>query len=389
MSGSIQPRLELGDVVRRFEPAFIQINGDRLMPSQWKALHDIATCHTAAQGGHRYSCEVCGKDFWVYHGCGNRSCPSCHTGAMRAWIGKREGQMLDCRYFHTVVTVPETIRAAFLAHQKLLYGLLMKTVASCILDLARDPKFLGATPAILAVLHTWRSDLNCHPHVHLLVSGGGVSEDGQQWIEPRHRKWLLPIRALSKLVRRRFRACLQKSAPEVFAQIDPTVWKAGWNSFCKPCGQGANAVLNYLGRYVYRVAITNHRIVAMDDTHVTFRYKQSKEKRWKTLRLTGVEFLRRFVMHVLPRGFHKVRYYGLWHHSQRSTRNRIRFMLASKVDLFSIIQLLNHPPLTEDGQHEISSDPSPLESLSYLPACPYCHSRKIRCIEILPHNRSP
>ena len=169
MKSSHKSNIELGDVVRRFGPAYIQKQGERLLPSQRKAIMDIMSCHTSEKGGHRYHCNDCGEDFWIYHGCCNRSCPSCHTQAMRKWINQREEQMLDCRYFHLIVTVPERIRVAFLAHQKQLYGLLMKTVSSCVIDLARDSKFLGATPAILMVLHTWRYDLGFHPHVHLLL----------------------------------------------------------------------------------------------------------------------------------------------------------------------------------------------------------------------------
>lgn len=381
--------LELGDVVRRVGPAFLSAHGEHLMPSQRKALQDIASCHTADRGGHRYHCEACGREFWIYHGCGNRSCPSCHTRAMREWIERREEQMLGCRYFHVVATVPESLRAAFLAHQKLLYGLLMKTVASCVLDLARDPKFLGAIPAILAVLHTWNFDLDCHPHVHLLVSAGGVSDDGRQWIEPRSPKWLLPNRALSKLVRRRFRAHLREAAPEIFAQIDAAVWNQGWNSFCKWYGKRAKSVLHYLGRYVYRVAITNHRLLAMDETHVTFRCKKNKEKRWRTMRLPGEEFLRRFIMHVLPRGFHKVRYYGLWHHSRREARNRIRLLLAPPIDISPLQPVLHAFPREDQATPLAAADLNPPENTPYLPACPDCKSRQVRLLEIQVHNRSP
>ena len=371
MNGLMQSPIELGDVVRRFEPTFPQTHGARLLPSQRKALEDIASCHTAARGGHRYHCEDCGENFWIYHGCGNRSCPSCHTQAMRKWIDHREEQMLGCRYFHLVVTVPETMRAAFLANQKLLYGMLMTTVSSCVRDLARDPKFLGATPAILTVLHTWRWDLHCHPHVHLLVSAGGVSEDGQHWVTPCNKKWFLPVRVLSKLVRGRFRAQLKKTAPDVFRQIDFTVWKQGWNSFCKPYGKGAKAVLNYLGRYVYRVAISNARLVSMD----------------QTLRLPGEEFLRRFVMHVLPRGFHKVRYYGLWHHSQRKTRHRIRLLLASPNDMPKLEELLNTLSTTDEEASESASEQN--VKSDFLPICPTCKSQNVRLVEVRLHNRSP
>lgn len=381
------PSLELGDVVRRFGPAYISKQGERLLPSQRKALQDIIDCHTVKLGGHRYQCADCGADFWVYHGCGNRSCPSCYTKAMRDWIALREDQMLGCRYFHVIVTVPAPIRAAFLAHQKLLYGLLMTTVSHSVMDLMRNPKFLGATPAILTALHTWKGDLGYHPHVHLLVSAGGVSDDRREWIGPRSKKWLLPVGTLSLLVRQRLKDRLEQLAPEVFNSIDPKVWMTGWNSFCKPYGKGAKAVLHYLGRYVYRAAITNHRLVAMDDTHVTIRYKTYKDKRQRTLRLTGEEFLRRFVMHVLPRGFHKVRYYGLWHHSHRDTRHRIRLVLAPNDILQSISG--NDSIDGEENTNEAVFQEESQPSTSDLPKCPHCNSHHVLLIEILHRNRSP
>jgi len=389
MKLSIQSSLELGDVVRQFGTAYLQNQGKCCLPSQRKALEDIASCHTAARGGHRYRCAECDTDFWIYHGCSNRSCPSCHAQAMGDWINQRENQMLNCRYFHLIVTVPEKMRAAFLAHQKRLYGLLMSTVSSCVLELAHDPRFLGATPAILAVLHTWRGDLGLHPHVHLLVSAGGVSEDGRHWVELRNKKWLLHVHALKKFVRKRFQARLEKSAPEVFQQIEATVWKQGWNSFIKSHGQGARTVLNYLGRYVYRIAISNARLLAMDKTHVTFRYKESKTERWRTIRLRGEEFLRRFVMHVLPRGFHKVRYYGLWHHSQRETREHIRLLLAPKVSSVQLAELGPKASKEKNAQNQSPLESNGLEQTPSLPACPHCKSRNVRLIEILAHNRSP
>jgi len=389
MNRSLHAPLELGDVVRRFGPAFMRAQDHRLLPSQRKALADIAACHTAARGGHRYRCGDCGRSFWVYHGCGNRSCPSCHTQATRQWIGQCQTQLLGCRYFHMVVTVPESLRAPFLAQQKRLYGLLMTTAASCVMELARDPKFLGATPAILAVLHTWKGDMGFHPHVHLLVSAGGVSEDGRQWIAPPNPKWLLPVRAVSKLMRKRFRARLQKSAPDIFQTIEPVTWKTGWNSFCKAYGQGTQPVLNYLARYLHRVAISNARLITMDETHVTFRSKDSQTNRWRVLRLRGEEFLRRFVMHVLPRGFHKVRYYGLWHHSQRETRRRIRCLLAPKVSCAPLAPLLPDPSLPGEAESQTPlgrRDPEPTPAP---PPCPHCKSQNVRLIESLTRNRSP
>jgi hypothetical protein len=178
------------------------------------------------------------------------------------------------------------------------------------------------------VLHTWSRDLQFHPHVHLLVSAGGLSPDAHRWVKPRHGRWLVPVRALSKLIRGRFAARLKAIAPERASSLPEKVWSKGWNVFCKPCDAGAESVVQYLGRYVFRTAITNARIETMDPTHVTFRFRaRGKGARWSRLRLRGEEFLRRFLMHVLPRGFQKVRYYGLWHHSKSDEHKRIAHML--------------------------------------------------------------
>ena len=205
----------------------------------------------------------------------------------------------------------------------------MKTVAECVIELAADRRYLGGLPAIMAVLHTWARDLNFHPHVHLLVSAGGLSEDGEHWMAPRYGQWLVPVRALSALIRGKFRAKLTKMAPEIMNKLPDKVWRQGWNVFCKPCGPDPDAVVNYVGRYVFRTAISNNRIESMDDTHVTFRFR-SRKKGGATTRLRGEEFLRRFVMHILPRGFQKVRYYGLWHHSKSEEHKRIAQMTCYK-----------------------------------------------------------
>lgn len=320
--------VELRDVVRRFGAAYVAGCGEAILPSQKKALADIADCRTPRMGGRHYHCEKCDRDFWVYHGCRNRACPACHGRRTREWVAARQTQLLGCGYYHLVATVPAPLRAAFLADQKRMYGLLLKTAAESLIDLARDPRYVGGLPAVMAVLHTWARDLQFHPHVHLLVSAGGLSPDGQNWIEPRHKKWLVPVRALSALIRGRFRARLKRIAPVVEASLPNDVWRKGWNVFCKPCGAHAQGVVEYLGRYIFRTAISNARIEEMDQTHVTFRFNsRRKGQGWSRVRLTGEEFLRRFVMHVLPRGFQKVRYYGLWHHSKSNAQKYIAQVL--------------------------------------------------------------
>ena len=329
--------IELRDVVGRFGPDYVASRAGAILPSQERALNDIALCRTREMGGHRYHCETCSADFWIYHGCGNRSCPACHGRRAREWTEMRQEQLLGCGYFHVVATVPAPLRAAFLSDQKRMYSLLIKTVAECVIELVGDSRHVGGLPAVMAVLHTWSRDLGFHPHVHLLVSAGGLSPDGQRWVEPRNRQWLVPVRALSALIRGRFHARLKRVAPETASPLPPEVWRKGWNVFCKPCGAQADAVIQYLGRYIFRTAITNARIEAMDATHVTFRFRsRGKGVGWSRLRLRGEEFLRRFVMHVLPRGFQKVRYYGLWHHSKSDEQQRVAHMLRLNKQLLRV-----------------------------------------------------
>lgn len=370
-------RIELADVVRQFRNEYIARFGHQMMPSQTKALADIAACMTTEMGGHQYQCRDCDNRFWVYHGCRNRACPACHGRQMRDWLEARQAELLPCDYYHLVATVPEEIRHLFLSDQKFAYALFMRTVAGAVIDLARDRKYLGATPGILMVLHTWTGQMGYHPHVHLLVTGGGVSDDGQSWCEPPG-TFLVPVKALSKLIAARFRDALKKAKPEAFNSLPRKTWKREWCSFCKHYGRGKQAVVDYLARYAFRIAITNARIVAMDDTHVTFKYKQRDTGEWKPCRLTGVEFLRRFLMHVLPKGFHKVRYYGLWHHSKRDLQQRARLLL-------SLLGRLRpgEPVLIADmaAEADNTSEDQDGSGEGFSPACPDCGSRRVEHLQ--------
>jgi Zn finger protein HypA/HybF involved in hydrogenase expression len=321
-----KPQLELADVVRRFAGPYKQQFGDLMLPSHHRALQDIAQCMTETMGGGRYHCNDCNETFWCYHGCRNRSCPKCHGRQISEWLKSRSAEVLPCRYFHIIATVPSELRSLFLRHQKTLYGLLMKTAAESVRDLAAKKRFVGAEVGILAVLHTWTGKLHHHPHVHMLVTGGGVTDDGTAW-HAAPKKFLVPVKKLSPMIAKRFAAALKKGHPELFEQIPDILWRRQWCSYCKPYGTGKDAVLNYLARYVFRVALTNRRLIAMDETHVTFRYKDHDTGQWRTLRIEGVQFLRRFLFHVLPKGFHKVRYYGLWHPCKRDRQARARLLL--------------------------------------------------------------
>jgi hypothetical protein len=308
---------------------------------------------------------------------------------MREWLARREAELLPCGYYHLVATVPEQLRHAFLSDQKFMYSLLMRTVAGAVIDLARSEGRVGATPGILMILHTWTGQMTYHPHVHLLVTAGGVSDDGRHWLAAPDR-FLLPVRALSKIVAARFRDALEKEKPEVFHSLPRKTWKRAWCCYCKPYGHGKQAVLQYLARYAFRIAITNARIVAMDDTHVTFRYKDRQANQWRTCRLTGVEFLRRLLMHVLPKGFHKARYYGLWHYSKRPWQQRARLLLALETPAQTAVPMTVADLGTEAQRaaddRSIGSEKS---DGGFRPRCPHCGSDRVNHLGELPRIRSP
>jgi hypothetical protein len=383
--------VELADVVRRFGPQYTSQYGHRMMPSQKKALSDIAACCTPELGGRLYRCDDCHDTFWHYHCCRNRACPKCHGTQARQWLEERQAELLPCAYFHAVVTVPSQLRAVFRRNQKLLYGMLMQVSAAAVKDLCAEKRHLGALPGMLSVLHTWNGQLGYHPHVHLLITGGGITPDGQHW-EPARREFLVPVDALSRKIAAQFRAALKAAAPAVFAAIPGNVWGRKWVSFCKHYGHGNDAVLTYLSRYVFRTAISNARILDMDQSHVTFRWKDRSISAWRVERLPGVEFLRRFLQHVLPRGFHKVRYYGLWNPSKRE-QSYCAWVLLILTTPADSAQLLR-PVSLADALSGLTEPPDqPPEQVSDLGAailrCPHCGSCRTRFLGDYPRSGVP
>ena len=368
--------LELADVVRRFAPEYTSQYGAVMMPSQKRARSDIASCCTRELGGRLYRCDDCRETFWRFHCCRNRSCPKCHGKQTQDWLQKREAELLPCDYFHAVATVPSELHDAFRRDQKFMYGLLMRVSADSVKELCAKKRHLGALPGILSLLHTWNAQLGFHAHVHLLITAGGITSDGQHW-EPARGKFLVPVRALSARIAAKFRHALARDRPSLLAAIPAHVWRREWLSFCKHYCHGNDAVLNYLSRYVFRVAISNARILHMDDTHVTYRWKDRKAGVWRTMRLPGVEFLRRFLQHVLPRGFHKVRYGGLWHHSKRhlSSRAWLLLILEKATDAtapLNMAELLEAcSPLAEIDDRQYAGDED-----HDTPCCPHCGSRR-------------
>ena len=377
-----KPTIELADVVRRFAGLYKQQFGDLMLPSHHRALQDIVACMTEDMGGEYYHCKDCNEAFWIYHGCRNRSCPKCHGRQIKEWLKSRSVEVLPCRYFHLIATAPSELRSLFLRHQKTLYGLFMKTAAESVRDLAAQKRFVGAQVGILAVLHTWTGRLHHHPHVHMLVTGGGVTDDGTAW-HGAPKKFLIPVKKLSRMIAKRFAEALQNGHPELFEQIPDKVWRREWCSYSKPYGTGKDAVLRYLARYVFRVAITNHRLVSMDESHVTFRYKDRDTDQWKIERLEGIQFLRRFLLHVLPKGFHKVRYYGIWHPCKRDRQARARLLLE-----------LTTTPATHSDAVLIADivtealEQSALTSQDHAVKCPKCGSINVCLIDTI-RRRNP
>ena len=367
--------IEVADVFRRVAAEYLDAHGAAMPPSHRRAIADILDCRTATLGGQVWHCEDCGAEVFSYHSCGNRSCPKCHTAQTREWLDRRQAELLPVPYFHITVTVPAELRPLLRAHQADGYAVLMQAVAGAIIELTRDPRFVGGTVAVLAVLHTWDQQMNFHPHVHCLVSGGGISEDGATW-HPARRRFLLPIQALARKVRGKVRALWQRRCPGVAVPQD--VWRKDWIAHVTAWGKGEQAVLDYLARYVFRIAITNARIVGLGEAGVTIRYRDRRSGRQRTCQLSGEEFMRRFLQHVLPRGLHKVRYFGLWHPSHRADAARVRQML----------QMQAPPPTGPLPETAVPPEPAEAAAATATPVeprvCPHCHHGRLIFIRTLP-----
>ena len=354
--------IEVADVFRRFGDDYLKVHGASMLPSHRRAITDLMACRTEALGGHLWRCEECSAEVHSYHSCKNRSCPKCHADQTAAWLDARRAEMLPTHHFHVTVTVPEELRRVLRSNQCAGYGLLMTATTQAILELARDPRYVGGTVGVLAVLHTWTRHLEFHPHVHSLVTGGGVSQDGCHW-HPAKPDFLFPVKALAKLVRGKLRAGLTKVG--LVEAVPAAAWTKPWVVHCTPWGNGEQAVLDYLARYVFRTALTNSRITGLDDQGVTFQVKPGDGDAGKSrsCHLTGPEFMRRFLQHVLPTGFHKVRYCGLWHSSKRPVAARARTMLR-----------LERPPQPVSATEQTDEVPKPAASAADRPPrlCPKC-----------------
>jgi hypothetical protein len=331
----LRASLEVADVFRAAGPGYRAAHAGHLNLVQLKAMTAIENCRTAALGGHVEACEDCGHWRIAYNSCRNRHCPKCQGAAARTWLAEREADLLPVGYFHVVFTLPAEIADIAWQNKAMVYDLLFQAASETMLAIASDPKHLGARIGITAVLHTWGSAMTYHPHVHMIVPGGGIAPGGTRWISSRP-AFLLPVRVLGKLFRRLFltrliqlhdagRLAFFGSSAELadrraFLRHLSPVRKKRWVVYAKPPFAGPQAVLAYLSRYTHRVAISNRRLIALDERGVTFGYKDYRRdgaERQRVMTLATDEFIRRFLLHVLPRGFHRIRHYGLLAGSSR------------------------------------------------------------------------
>jgi hypothetical protein len=318
----------LADIVRHYGPAYEDKYGDRLLPSHRRVLRDIALCRTPALGGHMYYCEDCDATHYQYHSCQNRHCPQCQHQLGEQWLARQRDLLLPVPYFMVTFTLPAALHEVARQHQKVIYNILFRASAEALQQLAQDPRYVGGQIGMVGVLHTWGRNLSYHPHVHYLVPGGGWSKEDKQWL-PARRNFFVPVKALSILFRAKFRDALRQM--DLFDQIPAAVWQQDWVVHCKPVGKGVGA-LKYLAPYIFRVAISNRRILKATNGNVTFRYRESDTGKWRTCTLVAEEFLRRFLQHVLPKGFVKVRYYGLFSPSWRQCLPMLREALTVPAD---------------------------------------------------------
>jgi hypothetical protein len=383
----------VADVLRAHGEAFRRVHAGRLSLGQLKVMSAIEACRTAQLGGHVARCDDCQRLAVSYNSCRNRHCPKCQGAAARAWLADREADLLPAPYFHVVFTLPGPIGAVAFQNKAVVYDLLFKAAAATLQTIAADPKHLGARIGHIAVLHTWGSALTHHPHVHCIVPGGGVSSDGQRWIACR-KGFFLPVRVLSRLFRRIFLEKLVAARerlsffgelayladPAAFAGHLAPLRRTEWVVYAKPPFGGPAAVLAYLARYTHRVAIANSRLVSLDDRAVRFRWKDYRTAdpatgavKIRTMALSPDEFLRRFLLHVLPPGFHRIRHYGLLAKG------------PSAPDLGHLRAMIDGQP---SAPAPTEPEPDRAPDIAALPACSCCGGR-MRIIEVFSAARAP
>jgi hypothetical protein len=358
-----RPNLEVGDIFRRHGEAWRMANAGHVNLAQRRVMTAIEICRTAALGGHIERCQDCAHTRVAYNSCRNRHCPKCQWRSATTWLAAREAELLPVPYFHFVFKLPTAIGAMAYQNKAKVYGLLLKTAAETLTTIAADRKHLGAEIGIIAVLHTWGQNLQHHPHVHCIVPGGGIAPDGKRWISCKP-GFFLPVRVLSRLFRRLFLQGIRSAfeagelefftelvhlnRPKAFAATLASLWTPEWTVYAKETFVGPEQLLAYLARYTHRVAITNNRLLKLDESHVSFRWQKCRKGgnyKSKVMRIEIAEFTRRFLLHVLPNGFHRIRHYGFLASGHR----------ADKIALCRRVLALPYAPF--DSEDHDDNDP--------------------------------
>ena len=388
-----RPKLEVADVFRRYGAVYREQHGASMSTAQRRVMSAIEVCRTAALGGHLERCDECGHERNCFNSCRDRHCPKCQSLARAQWIEDRQSELLEVPYFHVVFTVPEEIAAIAYQNKKVVYGILFRTTAETLTTIAVDPEHLGAEIGFFAVLHSWGQSLQFHPHLHCVVPGGGLSPDGQRWI-PCRPNFFLPVRVLSHLFRRLFLESLQRAFDsgklQFSGHLEPfrdrltftrhlaALKEREWVVYAKRPFAGPQQVLDYVGRYTLRVAISNNRLVDIENDQVSFRWKDYRtDGQVKTMTLSADEFIRRFLLHVLPNGFQRIRYYGFLGNRYREEKlDRCRRLLGMHVPD-------QHPVVSaqEDylDRYEALTDSS-------LRQCPQCQCGRMVLVATLPRS---
>jgi len=329
-------RYEVADIFRTFGPAYRQQYGAYLSPEQRQAMYAIESCRTAALGGHVDQCDQCGAIQIAYNSCRNRHCPKCQALDKEQWLEDRQADLLPIPYFHVVFTLPEALRPLALQNQAVVYDLLFQAASQTLRELAHDPQHLGAEIGYTLLLHTWSQTLSYHPHVHGIITGGGLSPDGHRWVTTRN-DFFLPVKVMSRFFRGKLLAALRKAHQQgqlqcsgslaewaderIFTQHLTPLYHTDWIVYCKPPFGRPEQTLAYLARYTHRVALSNDRILQIEGDRVTFSYRDSTDRnRLKSMTVTAFEFIRRFLLHVVPHQFRKIRHYGLLSNRNRQTK---------------------------------------------------------------------
>jgi hypothetical protein len=349
----------LADILRQYGSEYLRRFGRKIPGVHLKVIRDITRCRTQALGGQIYYCDHCEHYHYSYHSCGNRHCNQCQTDRSQKWLEEKKSLCLPVSHFLVTFTLPGSLRTLAKSHQKLFYNLLFTCAAQALQKLTADFKYLGGTCAMMGILHTWSRTLSYHPHIHFIIPGVAYFKEGDTLLFA-NPNFLVPVKVLSKIFKAKFRDALKKQNVGLFQKISSQVWSHDWVVHSENVGTGETA-FTYLANYVFRVAISNNRILSMEQRTVTFKYQASRTKKWNRMTLDALEFIRRFLQHVLPKGFVKVRYYGFWAATNQKIFDHIRELL----------------PVKEHQKKEsvMNKKPSPSR-------CPVCHN-KMRLVALV------